>query len=290
MKGFDLAYPSDAYTGPDDGTNIRGTEISNAEKEAWRRPQHPTKGDSVKLLDSYPVLPDWDALPPGLPDSQIPPAYITFKFTTNPVGAKDTYDETVDVALLRQHAVSEQETAKYNQANEAWAKDPEHNSRYAPMADYVLFLPDESAEPRDVKRKFDAFVEDDGDELYGITDDMEPRTAFRYNNVRVYETYRQASHIDDTFEEVALTLHDPEDGHSTERQGRKAAYFYPIMQRSMMRQKGKKFDMVRGVALEADEVDESERLDALDVRARDFNVDEGEAIAQEKAAFEAPEA
>lgn len=294
MKGFDLAYPSDAYTGQDDGMHIRGAEITQAEKDAWARPRHPRKGDSVRLLDSYPLLPDWDALPQGQPgEMPIPPAYATFKFITNPVGATDTYDERLDVAILRQRAVPEEEMAKSLERENAYRKDPVNNQRYIPKAEYTFFLPDDSVSVRGVKRKFDVLdPEKDEDALYGGADDEdddlglgEAKTGFRYNNVRVYETYQQRGNTDDVFECVALALHDPgADGSTLE----KGAYFYPVLQQSNIRQKGKKFDPRLGTAAEVDEQEE-DRIDAIEVKVREFDEDEMEQLAAERAVYEASE-
>ncbi|KAF2097092.1 Paf1-domain-containing protein [Rhizodiscina lignyota] len=240
VKGFDVAYPADAYTGPDDGTHIRGAEITTAEKEAWARPRHPRKGDAVRLVDSYPLLPDWDAIPQT--QDGVPSAFATFKFITNPTGKTDSYDERLDVAILRQrNELPEEERAIMAERNAAYEKDPVNNDRYLPKAEYTFFLPDESTNVRGVKRKFDVFdPEKDDDALYGTTgddDDLglgEEKTSFRYNNIRIYSTYQQRVNLEDPYECVAIALHDPEDESRLE----KGAYFYPIAQQSNIRQKG----------------------------------------------------
>ena len=62
IKGFNLANPNDAYTGSDTVDILRGAEISKEEKEAWERPINPLRPE-LKLVDSYSVLPDIEALP-----------------------------------------------------------------------------------------------------------------------------------------------------------------------------------------------------------------------------------
>ncbi|CAD0098484.1 unnamed protein product [Aureobasidium mustum] len=93
VKGFDVAYPEDAYTGPDSETNIRGAPITEADRSAWKKPKHPTK-PNLTLLDAYPLLPDMDALP-------MTGDYQIVKFSTNPVAQSDSYDQRLDTALLR---------------------------------------------------------------------------------------------------------------------------------------------------------------------------------------------
>jgi RNA polymerase II-associated factor 1 len=91
VKGFDIANPQDAYRGEDSQKNLRGGQVTQQERDAWARPVHPTK-PNMRLLDSYPILPDLDSLP----DTG---NYMLLKYQTNPSDISTHYDPRLDVAL-----------------------------------------------------------------------------------------------------------------------------------------------------------------------------------------------
>jgi RNA polymerase II-associated factor 1 len=224
-KGFDLAYPQDAYTGPDSSTNIRGAEISVEERKAWKQPMHPTKSD-VKLLDSYPILPDLDAIP----DTG---AYMVFKFNVPPIKMTDKYDERLDVAILKPSTTPAQ-TEQYEILAAEHAADP---SLPQPTMEYEYeyFLPTD-ADPvkvRSIKRNFSAV--DDADEV--DFDEYSEMPCFNFDRVRGFETYKQTGDPSAAFSEhVVMVLHDP-DAQEARRLTplQKAAYYYPIAQRTGIR-------------------------------------------------------
>ncbi|KAF2500171.1 Paf1-domain-containing protein [Lophium mytilinum] len=222
-KGFDLAYPQDAYLGPDSSANIRAAEITPEERKAWRQPVHPMKPD-VKLLDSYPILPDLNAIPDG-------GAYMILKFNACPVKASDKYDERIDVAVLRPLDPTP-ELLERLKAQQAEAEvDP---SRPPPEVerDYEFFLPSNADKVRGIKRNFGVLDPDNVD----FDNDDEPPT-FRYDRVRAFETHKQSGDANDAYsEQVALVLHDP-DAQEPQRTEplQKAAYYYPIRMRTLIR-------------------------------------------------------
>jgi hypothetical protein len=296
LKGFDLAYPEDAYRGADDATNIKGADITHQEKEAWAKPRHPHKPE-LKLLDSYPLLPDWDAYPAASADG--PMGFATFKFLSNPVSTQDKYDERLDVSLLEFKTIPEDEQEKAKLHEAAFAKDPVNNKRYIPKVDYVFYMPESGASVRGVKRKFDMSDPDrDDDALYGNgavdgEDDDDglglgdEKTAFRYNNVRMYETSQQQGNREDLFNVVALALHDPELENPDGDRLQKAAYFYPIMQRSQIRQKVRKNSIV--MTGRRDEAEgQGEHIDAMDLMVRDPTAEEMDELKQSLMAYDPP--
>ena len=118
LKGFNLAYPADAYNGQDSAENIRAADITAEERQAWNKPKHP-KNPNLKLLESYPLLPDWDAMT----DTG---AYMVFKYMAAPVNnpLDPSYDTRIDVALLRPAGQSVKDQELYMQEKEAQKDDP----------------------------------------------------------------------------------------------------------------------------------------------------------------------
>jgi RNA polymerase II-associated factor 1 len=272
VKGFDIAYPADAYRGDDSTVNIRGAAITDAEAQAWSRPKHPTKSD-VHLVDSYPVLPDLEAIPAS-------GFYLVFKFQTNPLAGSDYYDRRLDTAILRpidDPAVQLKLEAKRAQ----W--DPQSDKpEPMPEFEYDYYVPatTEATAIRGIKRKFDVNdPENDDPELYTDTITEEGERGFKYERVRTYETYNQhgsgANFYDDT---VALALHDPEMEvgavPGVKKRLSKAAYYYPIIQRTALKPKrrvGQSMipmdrEVVDGLNLTVGDLPEEERAQALEKR------------------------
>jgi len=258
VKGFDLAYPQDAYKGPDTTTQIRGAEPTPAEREDWAKPRHPTKPD-LKVLDSYPVLPDFDAVPEM-------GAYLVMKFQTNPVPSSERYDERLDVALLRP---LESESAAGIQQGEDGMK----------AWDYRLFLPGSQA-VAGVKRKFSVLDPDrDEDSLYTDEQDTDPDArCFRYEQVRAYETYQQAGQLNNEYgDTVALILND-----GTDERLQKGAYYHPISARTFIRPRRTGVQR-NGAAGE----DEEDRIDIAEVTVREYTEEEQAVRLEKRAAYDA---
>ncbi|KAF2487779.1 Paf1 complex protein [Neohortaea acidophila] len=276
IKGFDIAYPRDAYKGEDSTTNIQGAKPSEADAKAWTNPQHPSK-PSLQLLDSYPVLPDLDALPSTA-------CFMLAKFITNPLASSRGYDHRLDAAILRQKN-DEQAYARWNHRNEEWKQSSSTKPQPIPEDDYEYFVPLEATSVRSIKRKLDVNdPEHDDDELY--TDDgPDGRRLFKYSRLRTYETYQQsgdpASFYDD---HVALALHDPDEtvgavpGMTQRLQ--KGAYFYPIMQRTSLRPKRNVGQMAFSQAAD------DEKIDELDVTVADVDEALREAILEKRAVID----
>ena len=232
VKGFDVAYPQDVYKGEDTEKKIRGADVTEADAKAWARPSHPTKPD-VQLLDSYPVLPDLEALPSiG--------SYIITKFNTNPSEINERYDNRLDVAIMRP---TNPNTEKYEDLLAAYETDL---SMTKPIAqyDYEFYMTDSRHAVRGIKRKLDLNDPDhDSPDLYTHTD-PDGTKSFKYDRIRAYETYQQAGDDDDAYaDSVALALHDPKMDvgfvEGTAKRLKKGAYFYPVKQRANLRPKRK---------------------------------------------------
>lgn len=235
LKGFNVAYPADAYNGQDSIENLRAAELTPEERLAWNKPKHP-RNPSLKLLDSYPLLPDWDATP----DTG---AYMVFKFTAPPINnpLDRTYDSRLDVGLLRYAGQTIQDHESYMQGLEAHKQDASVPMPI-PKMQYEFFLPPNKDKVHGIKRNFtthnptsDAEIDFD----IGEDDDGQPRKCFKYENIRSYETSQVAGDPQDTYgDTVVLALHDPEKHNADQLRDsslQKAAYFYPISQRTSIR-------------------------------------------------------
>lgn len=253
IKGFDIAYPRDAKQ---DGRGVQGAEINSEDVKAWSNPKHPS-GKSLQLLDSYPVLPDLDAMAES-------GSYIVCKFITNPVAATDKYDERLNYAMLQPIADPNIE-AEFERKKAEW--DPTSDqAQPLPEFDYDYFLP-ESEAVQGLKRKFDAGDPDHDDEDIYTEQSSDGRRIFKFARIRRYETYNQTGDPDNIWNDsVAMALHDPETDvgrvpGATKRLA-KGAYLYPVSQRSGLRPKRKVGYIAHG--------GNQDVIDELDIRVKDL--------------------
>ena len=279
IKGFDVAYPEYAYKGPDSDKYIRGFDPTTAEFDAWKNPKHPTN-PHLKLIDSYPLLPDLDAFTDSI-------GYVVTKFAGNPTNAIDAHDERMDVALLRPLEPTPQAIAERQAKEAAHEADPIHNPEPGPPAyNYEVFIPDNDTTAKSLKRKFD--VDDpmkDDPKLY--TGPIEG--SFRFNHLRVYETGLQSSNTEDPYKEVAITFYDPsleqgmagvqvdeENGTAPASHRRqKAAYYYPIISKYQL--KPRRNQNLASLGLAGRQVDaEADKIDNVDVRVGEPDEEEEE--------------
>ena len=252
VKGFDLANPEDAYTGPDTTVNIRGTMPTSTEADAWKRPKHPSKPD-VKLLDIYPLKPDLDAVT----DSG---AYMITKFAGNPTPTTEARDFRMDVGILYPRELA---LDTYN---------------------YEFFLPENEVTTKNVIRKLD--VNDNACDDPALYTDKAPDGSgvFKFDFLRTYEPGRGSTRGDQQYREVALALHDPEldretmSTKSTTRDDNiepldKGAYYYPVLSKIQLKPRRNKNLVQLGLASQtADE--EVQKFDGIRLTVRE--PDEGE--------------
>lgn len=272
VKGFDVAYPRDAYKGDDNNVGVRGAAVNDVEAKAWSNPKHPTKPE-LQLLDSYPVLPDLDALPAN-------GAYMVSKFISNPEGAGDSYDERLDSAILRP-LNDPQSTADWERRQAEW--DPNSGkSQPMPEFDFDYYHALEPSAVQGIKRKFDVNdPENDDPALY--TDDLtESQRGFKYARIRRYETYSQQANPGNYYNDsVALALHDPESDvgivPGTKKRLNRAAYYYPIIQRTALRPK-----RIVGRQMYSQPGDE-ERVDELNITVADLSEDDRSKVLEMRA-------
>jgi len=275
VKGFDVAYPRDVYQGEENTANIRGTAISDAEAKAWSNPENP-KDTSLKLLDSYPVLPDLEAFPSTA-------CYFVTKIL-NLATSSDGYDHRLDAAILRQKQ-DEAAYARWNQKNEEWKQSASTKSQPIPEDDYEYFLPVDTNAVRSIKRKLDVNDPENIDEGLYTDEGANGERVFKYARLRTYETYQQIGDPQNFYDDsVAIALHDPEDTvgavPGTKQRLQKAAYFYPVMQRTVVRPK-------RNVGAGAlSQMQDDDRIDEINLKIGDVDEDTRAAILEKQAAVD----
>lgn len=275
QKGFDIAYPESKHTGPDEGDNIAGLPATKAEMDAWNKPVHPTN-PRLKLVDSYPILPDLDAFTDtgGL---------IVFKFDKPPVAplAGNKRDPRPDVSLLQPLEPAPKIQAAWENKMMLHRTDPTKYPDPGPQQwDYNLFLPD-AKKPNAVSKIQAQFNLDnpngDSEEAYTHSDPRVNKHFNRYDFVRRYATSSQTLHPHEGISDIALTLVDPfstpksnpgttsldtmVDGKS--RHVQKGAFYTKIISRSRIAPERSR--MLAG-QLRADDPD---RIDQLHVQVRD---------------------
>jgi RNA polymerase II-associated factor 1 len=185
--------------------------------------RHPTNRN-LKLQASYPLIPDLDAFPDA-------GGYITIKFLTNPVPPSSTYDVRLENSLLRPIPPTQEEQLAKMASREAHELDPERNPPPDETIEYEFFLTETPEEALKFKQKFDVLdTEKDDDELYTGTNGA-GEGCFRFKRIRPYESASQIGSVLDKYDdEVMIALHDGSDGLH-----QKAAYYYPIVQRTAIR-------------------------------------------------------
>lgn len=260
VKGFDIAYPQDAHKGEDSAENIRGAAVTTEEVKAWANPKHPTN-PQAQLLDSYPLLPDLEAIPQH-------GSYMIMKFNSNPVVSSDKYDTRLDTAIFRPSA-DPVKAAVFEQKKAEWTPEsgrPQPSLDY----DYDYYLPGDVDAVPGIKRKLDINdPENDDPELY--TDDLgDGQRAFKYPRLRTYETTNQTGDEENSYNTIAIALHDPETavGHvpGATKRLTKGAYFYPVSARIGIKPKRK---LGMGMAQ-----DEEEKPDEINLTIREPDEDD----------------
>jgi RNA polymerase II-associated factor 1 len=213
------------------------------------RIRHPSKRN-LKLVDSFPLLPDLEAFP----DSG---AYVTIKFLTNPVGKGTKYDTRLLNGVFRPIERTEAEELAIQAARDAYERDPQNNPKPADNIHYDYYLNDTESNGKKFRQRFDVDNPNRDDEsLYPHKHDSDG--CFQFNRLRAYETAQESelnhwSKYDEelivAFNEESTSLHQ------------KAAYYYPVMQRSQIRPQRNK-NIARKIGI----TDEDEQIiDQLDI-------------------------
>jgi RNA polymerase II-associated factor 1 len=236
----------------------RSFEIAAAQLADRSRVKHPSKRN-LKVVDAFPVLPDLEAFP----DSG---AYVTVKFATNPVTASDQYDTRLLSGIFKPIERTAAEEQAYEAARAAWERDPTSMPKPSQMMNYDFFLPIDAKTGENFRAMFDVDRPDRDDKsLYTHRNGF-----FRFPRVRAYETAqeKEMDHDNKYDNEVILAFRDDESGeprHRSDDSAQKAVYYYPVMQRTTIRnQRTKNIARTIGIPLPPD--DEQEHVDELHVK------------------------
>jgi RNA polymerase II-associated factor 1 len=226
------------------------------------RVKHPYKRN-VRLIESFPILPDLSAFPDA-------GGYVSVKFQTNPVPPSNVYDIRLDSGLLRPLQPSDEKVRAREDAIAAYERDPERNPFPEPEQDYEFYLMDTVNDAANFKRKYDMMNPDkDDDDLYTHQNEAMYK-CFRFKRIRAYETAATAGSQETKYdEEIVISVNDGTDGIH-----QRAAYYYPLIQRSTIRpQRKKNIDRQRyGFADQGNE--DADMIDIVDVTIRDADENE----------------
>ncbi len=226
------------------------------------RVKHPYKRN-VRLIESFPILPDLSAFPDA-------GGYVSVKFQTNPVPPGNVYDIRLDSGLLRPLQPSDEKLRAREEAIAAYERDPERNPFPEPEQDYEFYLVDTVTDAANFKRKYDMMSSDkDDDDLYTHQNEAMHK-CFRFKRIRAYETAATAGSQETKYdEEIVISVNDGTDGIH-----QRAAYYYPLIQRSTIRpQRKKNIDRQRyGFADQGNE--DADTVDIVDVTIRDADENE----------------
>lgn len=238
---------------PDKGTPAyvkrkieKSFDIAQANLKDRTRVKHPSnKSRQLRCVDAFPLLPDLDAFP----DSG---AYVTVKFTHNPVPSSSHYDTRLLSGIFKPIQRTDAEEQAYEAAQIAHERDPENVPRPNNMMNYEFYLPADTSSANSFRRRFDVDdPERDSDSLY-----PKNRDSFEFKRIRAYETAQETEldHESKFSDELILAIND-EDRPDRER----AVFYYPIMQRSIIRSQ-----RTRNIARTMGGVPIEENLDTVD--------------------------
>jgi RNA polymerase II-associated factor 1 len=217
--------------------------------------RHPTNR-ALKVTDAYPLLPDLDAFP----DSG---AYVTIKFLNNPSGTtkSSTYDTRLLTGVFRPIEKTTAEETAYEVALAAHERDPNNFPKPPNLMNYDFYLSPTATASENFRKRFDVENPDrDDDSLY--THQSESGPCFQFARLRAYETFEEKEFAHDTkwSNDLILSFNDRGDGIS-----QKAAYYYPVMQRSHIRpQRTKNIARTVGITDEEEQI-----IDQLDITVED---------------------
>lgn len=225
---------------PDTASLTNGDRPSQNETEAWARPTHPENG-SLRVLDAYPVVPDLYALPEH-------GSFLITKFVSNPSSGMTKYDTRINSAILRPVTPEPEIQEAYEARQAAYEKNKTLPKPGNPWFEYDLYLADDVRAAESIRQTFQGAVrgdlsttaEEDGENDEDDDDDDAPvpdqDSRVQYSYVRRYETYQQTLDNKSPYQDtLVLALHDPAGDTTKTTTLQKAAYIYPIGQRTYMR-------------------------------------------------------
>ncbi|KAI0878372.1 RNA polymerase II-associated [Hypoxylon argillaceum] len=238
--------------------------IAAANLKDKNRVRHPTKRN-LKLVESYPMIPDLDAFPDY-------GGYFTIKFTNNPVPASGVYDKRLLNAVIKPGTLPEDEETAYKNAKQAHERDPANNPKPANPQTYNYFLSDSLETSEKFNQRFDVLNPDhDDDDLY-TSQNSDGHGCFQFRFVRTYETKDEVELNNATkYDEELLVAFN-----NDEMVDQKAVYYSPVIHRVVVKpQRSKTIHRNAGLAEDVEEIP-----DRLAVTVNDFD-DENRAMMEQ---------
>lgn len=229
--------------------------VAAANLKDKNRVKHPTKRN-LKLVDSYPMIPDLEAFPDY-------GGYFTIKFTNNPVPASGVYDKRLLNAVIKPGTLPEEVETTFKLAKQAHERDPENNPKPTNPQTYNYFLSDSLETSEKFDERFDTLNPDrDDDELY-TSKNSDGHGCFQFRFVRTYETKDEVELDNATKYDEELLIAFNND----EMLDQKAVYYSPVMHRVVMRpQRSKTIYRNAGLAEDIEEIP-----DRLAVTVNDYD-------------------
>ncbi|KAI0406712.1 RNA polymerase II-associated [Xylaria palmicola] len=219
------------------------------------RVRHPTKRH-LKLVESYPLVPDLDAFPDY-------GGYFTIKFTNNPVPASGVYDKRLLNAVVKPGTLPEDVETAYKLAKQAHERDPTNNPKPTNPQTYNYFLSDSLETSDKFSRRFDMLNPDHDDDSLYTSQNSEGQGCFQFRFVRTYETKDEVELDNSTKYDEELLLAFNNDDMLDQR----AVYYSPVMHRVVMRpQRSKTIHRNAGLTDDFEEIP-----DRLAVTVNDFD-------------------
>lgn len=261
QKGFDIAHPESKHTGEDTTSTIKGHAATKAELDAWAHPVHP---DNPKLrpVGVYPVLPDMQ----GFAD---PGGYVQFKFDKAPVPADaGKRDKRMDVSVLHPSAPNERICQEHATKVSLHRTNPDRYPDPGPVPfDYDLFVPEKKEATSNVIASLNSSNPNRDDPgLY--THESDGNKFHRYDRVRTYATGSQTLSTEQRQRDLALAIHDPAEIKDETQARQKAAYYYPIIGKTRLKQERNRTIAKAGLAPTSAKTKE-DQVDQIQMTIRD---------------------
>lgn len=207
------------------------------------RLRHPTKRN-LKLVDSYPMVPDLDAFPDY-------GGYFTVKFSNNPVPASSVYDKRLSNAVLKPSPLPEEIEMAYKLAKQAHERDPANNPKPPNPQTYNYYLSDSLETSDKFNRRFDLLNPNHDDDGLYTSRNSEGHGCFQFRFVRTYETKDEVEFNNSTkYDEELLIVFN-----NDEVIDQKAVYYSPVIHRVVVKpQRSKTIHRNAGFADDTEEI------------------------------------
>ena len=199
-----------------------GESFAAAEKCRNGQIKHPSRMQA-KRIGTIPLLPDVNSFP----DSG---AYVTVKFTNNPIPKSSVYDSRMSAGLFRPISQTEEEEQAYFAALHEWELGGKEGPPPAVRTSYDFYLADGPASASKFHEKLDLDNPDRENESLYSNLNSKGQGVFGLTRLRAYDTVKETEleHSSKYSQELLLTFKKTPDGLGT------VAYYLPAMARTTL--------------------------------------------------------